>query len=816
MIKSLLIVYAIFFLARAQLNQTCSSNATCQNLPFPPCTSTGCICDPLSLTCKLSLGQPCINGQGYCQIGTVCVGGICLATDSQPCSSGLCILGGNCINGKCRAAPGYAWDPVNAVYSPCSPTCATCFTPNDPSSCLTCTDSNKYATSGICVCSSGASSSNGACLACDPICATCAVPQSPFGCTSCALASMTLISGLCFCPVGMAWNPTTLACENCDSSCLTCTRPGSPNFCTSCVTGTLVGGTCSSAPTPVTCRPGTAPNANGICLPCHCTCKTCLAPSNPNRCTSCKQADRLVGGMCVPFKVKYKKLKKKPVSCPSLMASINGVCKCIRGYVGNSLSPTTCDTYCMPCDPSCLTCYEAQNPSACTSCQKGLFLVGGICTINISTPPSSITCSPICLNCTTANNPYECVTCAMSNSQQRNGFCYCAAGSYNFSNVCIAPCDYPCSECFITNSSICTACPVGLIPLGGTCVCPSGTAFNSAGVCAPCDVSCLSCAQAGNILACTTCTDIRATLTNGQCVCPDPLMSYNSSGLCSCPAGTLEVGSICISSLCPPGTFPVNGDCVACTLPNCANCSSLTTCTECNPGYYLLFNGLCAKCPATCLTCSSASLCTSCLPGYILDSFGRCVRSCPACCPTCTINSLGQVTCLSCLNNFIFLNSQCLTCSNAIPGCVNCKNCACTKCAAGYFLSNSTKCTACGIAIPNCEVCTNSNTCLRCTSPFVFDAYQRKCVIQTPPPTSCPDGTYMDRSGICLPCYTNCKKCVGSGLNMCTECYPGSILYPQDSCAWGRCVCKGGQVFDHGRKCCQPATLANQGGVHYP
>ncbi len=808
--KSLIVLCAIFFIVRGQLNQPCISNDTCQNTTNGPCAGDACICDPLSLTCRLRIGQSCMATGNFCQVGTICQGGVCLALEGRPCSEGLCVFGGDCVSGVCRAAPGFAWNPINQTYETCDPTCATCFLPGDSEACLSCADPAKSAINGICVCNTGAANGNGACMPCDPRCETCAVPQSPFGCTSCSLNTMTLISGVCFCPVGQAWNTATRNCELCHPSCATCSRPGNPNFCTSCFTGILIGGTCTNLTTPVVCRPGTAPNAAGVCLPCHYTCRTCLAPNNPTRCTSCVLGKRLVGGMCVPYKdVKYKKLAKLQ-RCPPLMASINGVCKCIRGYVGNSLSATASDTYCLPCDPSCLTCYAPENPNACTSCPRGYYLIGGVCTRTPLPPsPPPITCSPICRNCTVANNPYECTSCVMLNSQQRNGFCYCPAGSYNLSNVCVSPCDYPCTECFITNSSICTACPNGLLPLGGTCVCPNGTAFNDAGICAPCDVSCETCGQAGNPLACTSCTDSRATLVNGKCLCPDPLMTYNSSGLCVCPPNFIDAGGICILTVCPPGTFPSNGDCLPCTIPNCANCSSATTCSMCNPGYYL-FNGLCYPCPPNCLTCNSSTVCTACRPGYILDQFGNCVRPCPACCPTCTFNALGQPVCLTCLNNFVFINGQCRTCSEGIPGCINCRNCACTKCMPGYFLFNATRCMACSAAIPNCEVCIDENTCIRCIPGYFFDVNLRRCIPSTtppPPPIECPVGHFMDKRGNCVQCYYNCRTCIGYGPNMCTDCYPDSILYPEDGQIWGRCVCKGGYWFDDSRKCCQPPTV---------
>jgi len=845
--KSLFILFAIIVVVSAQLNTPCTTNDTCAASTVAPCINGACICDPQTLTCKLAIGQACTNGGvNGCMTGTICRGSVCLALEGKSCvaiatgtgSSGassfvyntnpyyyqyyntkilqqvptnLCLENGVCVENVCRATEGFAWNAVTLAYEPCDPACATCFLPGDHMACLTCTDPNRFSQDGICACHDGfAAINSGPCLACDPHCATCAVPGTVYGCTSCSDPSMGLVSGVCACQAGEAFNPVTLACEPCDTTCATCTRPDDPNFCTSCNTGTLINGVCSNFTTPVTCPPGTAADVNGVCMPCHYTCRTCLVPGNPNRCTSCTQGKRLVGGMCVPYTVKYKKFKKIPISCPALMATINGVCKCVKGYIGNSLSPTASDTYCLPCDASCLTCYAASNPNACTSCRFGFININGAC-VPAGTPPTPpippLTCSPVCVNCTTANNPFECVGCALGGAVQRNGICTCPDGTFNFTNVCIGPCDFPCSSCFIANSSICTACPPGLAALGGSCLCPNGTALDVTGNCGPCDISCLTCADPLNPFACVTCTDPIANYTNGQCLCPDPLMTYNASGLCECPSGMVFIGGICTFQLCPPNTFEVNGECVDCTIPNCVNCTTLTTCGECAPGYYLNNAKLCSKCPAKCLTCTSATQCTACKNGYVLNNQGQCVSPCPACCPDCTFDVSGNPVCKTCIGSFVFQNGVCKTCSAAIPNCQNCRNCVCERCAMGYFLQNGLTCKSCAIAIPNCEVCSSGTVCIKCKNPYVWNPTLHQCVLQTPVPTTCPDGTFMNELGQCVPCYYNCRTCTAYGPNYCTSCWPDSILAPLPGQIYGRCTCRNGYGFDVHKKCCLPSTL---------
>eukprot|EP00826_Nyctotherus_ovalis_P047556 TRINITY_DN5483_c0_g1_i17.p1 TRINITY_DN5483_c0_g1~~TRINITY_DN5483_c0_g1_i17.p1 ORF type:complete len:803 (-),score=134.61 TRINITY_DN5483_c0_g1_i17:46-2454(-) len=785
----LLIIFLAASVIHAQLNARCTSDNACRNKAFP-CTGNNCICDTEISTCKLRLGQICRAYPDGCQSGALCSAGRCLAGHDQNCTEGACLHRGVCINGKCRAEPGYAWNPVTQSYGPCDPKCATCYFPNDAQSCLSCADEDKVAIDGVCVCLDGAADEDDVCRECDGTCGSCAVPGSAYGCTSCAVDSMTLISGVCACPTETAWSEETKNCEPCDSSCATCSVPGDPNYCTSCNTGTLVNGNCVTdepEPEPVTCPPGTAPNQNNVCMDCHYSCRTCLIPGNPNRCSSCSRSKRLVGGMCIPFKVKYKKFKRPCPRCPEFMASINGVCKCLRGYIGDSKVPGVSDNYCLPCDESCLTCYEANNPEACTSCYRWMYPLNGRCLPEPVTPIGpEIVCSPVCETCTVANDPDQCTSCAMANSVLSQGKCHCPAGTYNVSNTCTDNCAYPCTECFINDSSICTSCSEGMIPLGGTCVCPNRTALSpivplqpsrsgsTQYRCLPCDVSCLTCGEPGNPLACTACADPQATLINGECLCPDAEMQFDGDGICTCPDGTTEDGGTCYGIVCPEGTFLYEGVCAPCEIPNCVACETPDVCAECEVGYYL-DDGRCAQCAASCIACTGPDECTACEEGYELVN-GRCVEACPPCCTSCTFNDDGPV-CTSCIGNYVYINGQCSSCSEGIPHCANCRNCACTRCEAGYYLLDSTTCAPCNSTIPFCKICNGKDTCLQCEEGYRFDPTTRQCVSGiTPPPTGeCPEGTYKNKLGRCCDCYFNCKGCIGPGKNMCTECYPNAI-----------------------------------------
>lgn len=76
---------------------------------------------------------------------------------------------------------------------------------------------------------------------------------------------------------------------------------------------------------------------------------------------------------------------------------------------------------------------------------------------------------------------------------------------------------------------------------------------------------------------------------------------------------------------CNSGYYPDNsGTCIACS-PDCAVCTSATSCTECAAGYYLN-SGACSLCGLFCSVCTAASLCTTCFNGYQLQS-GSCSAS---------------------------------------------------------------------------------------------------------------------------------------------------------------------------------------------
>jgi hypothetical protein len=95
-----------------------------------------------------------------------------------------------------------------------------------------------------------------------------------------------------------------------------------------------------------------------------------------------------------------------------------------------------------------------------------------------------------------------------------------------------------------------------------------------------------------------------------------------------------------------------------------------------------------------------------------------------------------------------------------------------------------------------------------------FNPEINQCVFQAPNPEpepepepgQCPEGTYKNKLGMCMPCYFNCRTCIGNGMNKCTSCYQNAILYPEIEATWGRCVCRGGFWFDKNERRCVSTT----------
>ena len=803
--KSLVIfLFAVCLLVKGQLNQPCTADVNCIN-GTAPCVAFNCFCDPTQSLCKVAPGISCTDSS-VCSTNSACISGVCIGLDGGICSTDAhCVPNADCVLAKCRAQPGFAWDPITLEYSPCGSDCSTCYDPANNSACLSCEDPYKITVDGQCICTDGTAAGFGVCLACDPHCGTCALPMNPFACTSCSNPLMVLISGVCICPTG-ARNPATATCEPCHSSCATCSLPNDPRYCTSCTSGTLISGVCTNkCPNPRTAF------ENGTCLPCDSSCLTCMAPNNPTRCTSCKSGYTLIGGTCICQKpgvgqtkmdLVYSKLPPKKCGCKQ--TAINNVCKCNEGFKGDSALACDSDRYCLPCHASCLTCFAPNDPTACTSCCCGYKLVNGMCLcVNPTLALNPLTtlcesCGPSCTSCIVAGDDTQCLTCATPGAIQYNGICICPAGTFRGpTGACVGPCTAPCLECYVNNSATCTKCAPGYIPFGGGCICANGTAspaktcvaFDASGMCIsydpgtclPCHFSCLTCVLPGSPFYCTSCVDPTAILVNGQCVCPT-LTVMDLNGTCvPCPSGFI---------------YAPNGTCVP---------TQLIPPTICPNGTYLSGDE-CIPCPSQCATCDPTNgTCTSCRNGTALNMLGHCIP-CPPCCPTCFFDINKKLVCSSCVNDLVYNGLQCVLCRSAIPNCARCVNCVCAACSPGYYRFNETLCKPCSGITPGCKNCTDNGVCTSCMAPYRFDNRNHICkcphkncdICGKKQCEKCSMGFYIDLQGSCNSCHPTCAHCNHLGNNKCTKCHPGAKLIN------GICKCLNGCVFVEHKKACLP------------
>lgn len=143
-------------------------------------------------------------------------------------------------------------------------------------------------------------------------------------------------------------------------------------------------------------------------------------------------------------------------------------------------------------------------------------------------------------------------------------------------------------------------------------------------------------------------------------------------------------------------------------MPNCAVCSSATSCLFCSAGYYKTGSSgvnSCEICPLGCATCLTGTNCTSCNIGFYLSS----------------------TSCNPCMNN-------CLGCSGSNT---------CLQCEIGYRLGATGSCVSCLSTI---------NFCHSCIYNFTASAFW--CL-------SCQMGTYLQSTnGSCVQCPQNCTNCI--------------------------------------------------------
>lgn len=140
----------------------------------------------------------------------------------------------------------------------------------------------------------------------------------------------------------------------------------------------------------------------------------------------------------------------------------------------------------------------------------------------------------------------------------------------------------------------------------------------------------------------------------------------------------------CVAN-CLTGYYPntANMICLKCGIANCLECSTISTCTKCNVGFYALDGSCystcpqgyapatvnsalqCVPCKTGCRTCPvSVNTCTLCNTNLYINANGDCVPIPNSCLSTQYLNTLGTCspcheTCLTCFGG---LRINCLTC----------------------------------------------------------------------------------------------------------------------------------------------------------
>ncbi|KAL4506331.1 hypothetical protein ABPG73_017065 [Tetrahymena malaccensis] len=662
----------------------------------------------------------------------------------------------------------------NQCFPQCDQSCSTCSLPLDENSCLSCFD-GFYLKSGKCLqctqpckncqfndtyCTSciqyyGLDSSTNQCLLLCPIgCKECSNQNGFSSCSSC-IDGYYLTNGQCL----LCQNPC-LTCQNDAQNCLSCIKQYK-----------LITNTQSNYCSPV----------------CDISCKTCTAPNDYSKCTSCTTGYYLQQNSCLSC----------DFPCQSCEGTSTNCLSCVQWH---QLDPTN-NTCKLICPNECTSCFDTSSQTICNGCIDGYYLREGVCkscqfpcktclnltdclscSENYNLNEQNQTCDPICHN--------TCKTCSFPSKS--NACLECNDGYFLSKKRCI-PCSSSCATCDTTGKN-CLTCAEGYI---------YSHVYNSCQfICNPSCKTCLP--ESPN--SCLTCKSGYYQMEN-MCIKCEP------------PCSTCEIQSTnCLSCIknyvydevtrtCSPQCYPT---CSFCTSPN-----SNFSCTKCKDGYYLSAFNQCLPCSPPCLTCSiNANKCLSCIDTYKFDSlFKICMIICDSTCATCT-QPLKSTSCSSCDDQHVLINNQCLPCQQPCASCsittTNCTSCqknytlnpqtnqckslchqscktclypysdtSCSSCNEGYYLNNNNQCLQCQIPCQNCYQA--ATQCKSCIEGYILDQNTLECVLNCDKScktcfspqnsnscTSCPDGFYLINNQ-CQKCDFPCQTCQKSP-TLCLSC----------------------------------------------
>ncbi|KAL4438375.1 hypothetical protein ABPG74_009414 [Tetrahymena malaccensis] len=552
------------------LDNTCKS--TCPYKQFGD-QSTGS-CALCSVNCSACFGpssNQCLAcNDGYSLQGNQCVDTTCHSS-CQSCS------GPN--QNQCTSCPAGSYLDSRKTCQPCQQPCENCF--NSATECTTCGqgyEMDKFL--GKCV------SMN----TCDSSCLECSANRDPTKCTSCRDGQFVNQEGRCqkcekFCATCSEREDKCITCAKgwdqydaqnkrcyftCHNTCSICTAGQDPTACVRCSFNHIM--------------------LNNLCVPCDKSCYGCR--DDPKSCTECQRGYELDPNSqtCVPicrsneFQDRNGNCQKCTSPCETCQSQSYICNSCITGYTYDA-QKKSCKTSRNDCHESCGQCNRYDDPNACTSCRKGMYLQSGRCQY----------CRDKCQTCDRdANN---CTSCRNNQFLQNKECMKCHISCLTCSGI----------------STNCTSCYYGFTkdPKTGLCVdiapiCKDDEYFDVNNSCQKCSSPCASCSYFPT--RCSSCI-------SGY--------KYNNE------RHSCEV-------VCQPGQY-IDRDqkCKACSAP-CETCEYYNNrCLSCISGY-TYNNYYCQQnaksnlrgCHESCNTCKKAMdprSCDSCREGYELKS-GSCLK----------------------------------------------------------------------------------------------------------------------------------------------------------------------------------------------
>lgn len=207
-------------------------------------------------------------------------------------------------------------------------------------------------------------------------------------------------------------------------------------------------------------------------------------------------------------------------------------------------------------------------------------------------------------------------------------------------------------------------------------------------------------------------------------------------------------------------------------------------CSSCSGGYYK-DGDTCTKCADGCSTCSGANECSSCNTAYGLKG-GKCEPCGIAQCTECEVQS-GQtdLTCKTCAQKFLLNGDNCGLCPKFCQVCSFEKKYQCQLCNDKYARATDGECIPCP---SNCEKCVTLDKSVRCT----------KCIsnnfsLQT-------DGTCMSCDEAAFPNCATCETSLPGVKAKCLNCKEGYILQDDGEQCLSHSI-EGCETYAHGLIC---------------